>query len=95
MQAHLTSRRASRFGVTATLGAGERYDDSHAFALRALEDGFDGVRYLLRHDPPSGSTGSRCSQQPGAAGRVISDALLRDAASPPATPASPLARHST
>ncbi len=49
--ADITSRRALGFGVTATLGAGEQFHDSQAFAKQAANDGFDGVRYLLRHDP--------------------------------------------
>jgi RES domain-containing protein len=49
--ADLTSRRALGFGVTASLGANERYDDSQAFAAQAPNAGFDGIRYLLRHDP--------------------------------------------
>jgi RES domain len=49
--ADLTSRRALQFGVTASLGAGEDYGESQAFAVRAVQSGFAGVRYLLRHDP--------------------------------------------
>ncbi len=49
--ADLTSRRALGFGVTASLGADERYDDSQAFAVDAAQAGFDGIRYLVRHDP--------------------------------------------
>lgn len=49
--ADLTSRRALGFGVTATLGAGEGYDESHAFAVAAVRARFDGIRYLVRHDP--------------------------------------------
>lgn len=49
--ADLTSRRALSFGVTASFGADERYDDSQAFAVRAAQAGFDGIRYLVRHDP--------------------------------------------
>ena len=49
--ADLTSRRALGFGVTASLGANERYDDSQAFAAQVPNAGFDGIRYLLRHDP--------------------------------------------
>ncbi len=49
--ADLTSRRALSFGVTAALGADERFDDSQAFAGRAARAGFDGIRYLVRHDP--------------------------------------------
>jgi hypothetical protein len=49
--ADLTSRRALKFGVTASLGANERYDASQAFAADALGAGFVGIRYLVRHDP--------------------------------------------
>jgi hypothetical protein len=49
--ADLTSRRALEFGVTASLGANERYDASQAFAADALGAGFAGIRYLVRHDP--------------------------------------------
>lgn len=49
--ADLTSRRALRFGVTATLEAGQEYGDSQAFAMQALEAGFGGIRCLVRHGP--------------------------------------------
>lgn len=49
--ADLTSARALQFGVTAALGAAEDYDASHAFAVDAARAGFDGIRYLVRHDP--------------------------------------------
>lgn len=49
--ADLTSRRALQFGVTASLGADEDYGGSHQFAARAVEAGFAGVRYFVRHDP--------------------------------------------
>jgi RES domain-containing protein len=49
--ADLTSRRALQFGVTASAGADERYHASQAFAVEAVKAGFDGVRYLARHDP--------------------------------------------
>jgi hypothetical protein len=49
--ADLTSRRALAFNVTASLGADEDYTASQAFALDALQAGYDGVRYLVRHDP--------------------------------------------
>ena len=49
--ADLTSRRALSFGVTAGLGAGEDYEPSQAFAAAAVADGFEGIRYLARHDP--------------------------------------------
>jgi hypothetical protein len=49
--ADLTSRRALQFGVTASLGANEQYEASQAFAADALDAGFAGIRYLVRHDP--------------------------------------------
>jgi len=49
--ADLLSRRALRYGVTASVGANEHYDASHAFAADAARAGFDGIRHLLRHDP--------------------------------------------
>jgi RES domain-containing protein len=49
--ADLTSRRALSFGVTASLGADEHYERSQAFAVEAVGAGFDGIRYLVRHDP--------------------------------------------
>jgi hypothetical protein len=49
--ANLTSRRALGFGVTASLGADDDYTQSQEFASRAVEAGFDGIRYLVRHDP--------------------------------------------
>ena len=49
--ADVTSRRALQYGVTASVGAGESYDASHELAAAALAAGFDGVRYLVRHDP--------------------------------------------
>lgn len=65
--ADLTSRRALQFGVTASLGADERYTASQAFAVAAVQAGFPGVRYLARHDP---------------AQRLYSVALFGDAGAP-------------
>lgn len=49
--ADLTSRRALEFGMTALLGADENYAASQAFAVDALDAGFDGIRYLVCHHP--------------------------------------------
>lgn len=65
--ADLLSRRALKYGVTASLGANEQYDASHAFAAAAVRAGFDGVRHLLRHDP---------------AGRLVGVALFAPAGAP-------------
>jgi hypothetical protein len=65
--ADLTSRRALNFGFDASLGANERYEKSQAFVVRALEDGFDGVRYFLRRDPAQKLYGLALFSQAGAA----------------------------
>jgi hypothetical protein len=49
--ADVTSRRALGYGITATIGAGDDYGPSHAFAAEAVTAGFGGIRYLVRHDP--------------------------------------------
>jgi RES domain-containing protein len=64
--ADLTSRRALGFGVTASLGANEHYDDSQAFAGQAAHAGFDGLRYLVRHDPTQQLYGLALFAPPGA-----------------------------
>jgi hypothetical protein len=86
--ADLTSRRALGFGVTASLGANEEYDASQDFAARAADAGFDGIRYLVRHDPsqrlygvalfaPAGAAGD---QWPAGADHDIPDELVAEAA---------------
>lgn len=64
--ADLTSRRALSFGVTASLGADQAYAPSQAFAVRAVEGGFAGVRYLIRHDPAQKLLGIALFGDPGA-----------------------------
>jgi hypothetical protein len=64
--ADIPSRRALSFGITASLGANEGYDESQAFAVQALQSGFDGVRYLLRHDPAQKLYGLALFSQAGA-----------------------------
>ncbi|MCL2419226.1 MAG: hypothetical protein FWD04_08035, partial [Conexibacteraceae bacterium] len=61
----LTSRRALRFGVTAAVGADRAYDESQAFAARAAQDGFAGIRYFLRHDPAARLYGITLFGEPG------------------------------
>ncbi|MCP9490079.1 MAG: RES family NAD+ phosphorylase [Solirubrobacteraceae bacterium MAG38_C4-C5] len=65
--ADLTSRRALGFGVTASLGADQDYEPSQTFAVRALEKGFAGVRYLIRHDPAQKLLGITLFGEAGAA----------------------------
>ena len=88
--ADLTSRRALQFGVTASLGAGDGYDESQAFAAEALGAGFDGVRYLVRHDPaqelygialfgPDGAPDPADPAWPVAGDGPIPDALVDEA----------------
>lgn len=87
--ADITARRALSFGVTASLGANEHYDESQTFAVQASEAGFDGVRYLVRHDPAQKLYGLALFAQAGipdpadpqwpAISGAIPDALVRDA----------------
>jgi hypothetical protein len=49
--ADLTSRRALAYGLTATVSVAESYAISHRFAAAAVAAGYEGVRYLVRHDP--------------------------------------------
>ncbi len=87
--ADITARRALSFGVTASLGANEHYDESQKFAVQALENGFDGVRYFVRHDPAQKLYGLALFAQagiPDPANRqwptdsgAIPNALVRDA----------------
>jgi hypothetical protein len=65
--ADLPSRRALQFGVTASLGANEEYAESQRFAVRAVEAGFAGIRYLVRHDPAQQLYGIALFGSPGAA----------------------------
>jgi hypothetical protein len=89
--ADATSRRALQFGVTATVGAGDDYTASQAFAADALEAGWDGVRYLVRHDPgqklyglalfgPAGSADPSDPAWPSVPDDVIPDDLVAEAA---------------
>lgn len=48
--ADLTSRLALRHDVTASLGADEDYARSQAFAVEAVQSGYAGLRYFVRHD---------------------------------------------
>jgi NAD(P)-dependent dehydrogenase (short-subunit alcohol dehydrogenase family) len=84
--ADLTSRRALAFGVTASLGADQEYGGSQAFAADVLAAGFDGVRYLVRHDPAQRLYGIALFGEPGAGDdqpsgtdEPIPDALIAEA----------------
>jgi hypothetical protein len=87
--ADVTARRALSFAITASLGSGGQYDESQTFAARALEDGFDGIRYFVRHDPaqklygvalfaPTGTPDPTDSRWPPDSS-AIPNALIRDA----------------
>jgi RES domain len=66
--ADLTSRRALGFGVTASLGADQDYGPSQRFATEALAAGFEGIRYLVRHDPAQKLFGIAIFGEPGTGG---------------------------
>ncbi len=55
--ADCTSRRARAFGITAAIHSGEDYTRTQAWAAALAAAGFDGVRYLLSHDPAQRSVG--------------------------------------
>lgn len=85
--ADLLSRRALSFGVTASLGADEDYRPSQAFAAAAVEAGFDGVRYLARHDPAQklvsvalfGAPGAVDDTRPAAVTLPVPEELIAEA----------------
>jgi hypothetical protein len=74
--ADITSRRALQFGVTASLGANEDYAASHAFAADALASGFDGIRYLVRHDPAQKLYGYAIFGQPGSGAGALAPVAI-------------------
>lgn len=49
--ADCTARPARSFGVTAAIHSSENYALTQAWAAAFARAGFDGVRYLLSHDP--------------------------------------------
>jgi hypothetical protein len=88
--ADITARRALSFGVTASLGADVSFEESQRFAAQALEEGYAGVRYLLRHDPAQRLYGLALFGTPGEPGRgerrwprgstrAIPDTVVREA----------------
>jgi hypothetical protein len=81
--ADLTSRRALQFGVTASLGANEDYSGSQEFAVQAVEAGFAGVRYFVRHDPAQKLYGMALFGDPSG-GVGLAEATGADAPIPPA-----------
>jgi hypothetical protein len=81
--ADVTSRRALQFGVTASVGAGESYAAGHELAAAACAAGFDGIRYLVRHDPAQKLYGyalfGPAGDWPAGTGAPIPDALVDEA----------------
>ena len=72
---NVTSRRALKFGITAEAGAGGDYEASRTMASQVAAAGFDGVVWLVRHDPrlqllgialfgPAERAGGGCPDQP-------------------------------
>lgn len=49
--ADCASRRAVLFGVTAAIHSSEDYPRTRAWASAFAQAGFEGVRYLVSHDP--------------------------------------------
>lgn len=49
--ADCTSQQARAWGITAEIHSTPRYEQTQAWADAFAQAGFEGVRYLLRHDP--------------------------------------------
>jgi hypothetical protein len=49
--ADCTAERARLWGITAEIHSTPRYEETHAWAAAFARGGFQGIRYLLRHDP--------------------------------------------
>lgn len=49
--ADCTSQQARAWGITAEIHSTPRYEETQAWADAFAGAGFEGVRYLLRHDP--------------------------------------------
>lgn len=52
--ADLSSRRGAEFGLTLEIHSVVPYDRPQAWAAALRRTGFDGVRYMVRHDPGGG-----------------------------------------
>ena len=49
--ADCTAEQARAWGITAEIHSTPHYEETQAWAYAFVRAGFDGVRYLLRHDP--------------------------------------------
>lgn len=79
----LTSRKASRFGITAEIGTIVPYELPQKWAARLRQAGSEGLIYRVRHDPAGaegfalfGPRGERTDWKQGRE-RSISDLLIR------------------
>lgn len=72
--ADCTAEQARAWGITAEIHSTPHYEQTQAWAHAFVRAGFDGVRYLLRHDP---------------AQRIAGVVLFGPAGSPPMLPAGP------
>jgi hypothetical protein len=80
--ADLTSRRALSFGVTASIGADQHYEQSQLLAARLAQEGFDGILYLVRHDPAQRLHGVALFGPPGQASQPPAGMKSRSRALP-------------
>lgn len=55
--ADCTEARARLWGLTAEIHSTPHYEETQAWASAFARSGFQGVRYLLRHDPSQSSAG--------------------------------------
>lgn len=72
--ADCTAEQARAWGITAEIHSTPHYEETQAWAHAFVLAGFDGIRYLLRHDP---------------AQRMAGVVLFGPAGSPPTLPATP------
>lgn len=83
--ADCTAERARSWGVTAEIHSTPEYRSTQVWADAFARSGFDGVRYLLRHDPSQGLRGvalfgpaSTPSGYPPGVSEPIGSDVLRD-----------------
>ncbi len=83
--ADCTSEQCRSWGITAEIHSTPRYEETHAWADAFARAGFEGIHYLLRHDPAQrlagvvlfGPAGSP-ADIPGRPGEPIGEEVLEE-----------------
>jgi len=78
--ADCTSEAARAWGITAEIHSTPSYETTQGWAHALAQAGFDGIRYLLRHDPAQRLAGVALfgPSQPQEQSPPISESLLRE-----------------